>query len=117
MISKVNPNLKLKQAAYVKIPVGGGVRVHKDTDTIQGRRTCITWALSSIKDFSPVIFYNDDKTFNEEVYYEDKPLILNTGKYHSVDNETESRYSYQICFYDPIETLVELDKKGELFIW
>ena len=116
LISKVNPKLTLKQAAYVKIPVGGGVRVHKDTDSIPGRRTCITWALSSIKDFSPVIFYNEDKTFNEKVYYKEKPLILNTSKYHSVDNETEPRYSFQLCFYETIEEILELYKKGKVFI-
>ena len=103
IMSKVNSKLTLKQAAFVKMPIKGGIKIHKDTDTIPGRRTCITWALSPIKDFSPVIFYNEDKTFNEKVYYEKKPLIINTSKYHSVDNQIEPRYTFQLCFYETIE--------------
>ena len=60
--------------------------------------------------------YNDDKTFNEDVYYQEKPLIVSTAKNHCCFNESkEPRYTFQICFYDPIERLAELDQKGELF--
>ncbi len=117
LINKTNSKLKFFIAAYVKFASGGGVRIHKDTDTVPGRASSITWALSPLKDFSPIRFYNEDKTFNEDVYYKEKPLLVNTNNYHTVDNKSEQpRYSFQLCFYDPIEKLVELDQKGELFI-
>ena len=117
LVNKTNPKLKFFIAAYVKFADNNGVVTHKDTDTIVGRRSCVNWALSPLKQFPPIRFYNEDKTFNEDVYYKEKPLIVNTGNYHSVNNTSgQPRYSFQICFYDPIETLVKLDQKGELFI-
>jgi hypothetical protein len=34
----------------------------------------------------------------------------------SKDESGVDRISFQICFYDPIEKLAELDQRGELFI-
>ena len=49
------------------------------------------------------------------MYYSKKPLIINTSNYHSVHNNNFNRYTFQLCSNDPIEKLVELDKKNELF--
>ena len=58
-----------------------------------------------------------DETFVETVYYGEKPLIITTRNNHSCNNESEvDRISFQLCFYDPIEKLAELDQRGELFI-
>ena len=43
--------------------------------------------------------------------------VINTRKYHSVDNTSKyDRYCFQLCYYDPIEKLVDLDLQGKLFI-
>tara|TARA_B100000214_G_scaffold350601_1_gene304393 strand:+ start:4051 stop:4617 length:567 start_codon:yes stop_codon:yes gene_type:complete len=115
-VDRVNPKLKFFIADFIKFAPKDGIFIHKDDHL--GRASCITWALyPPLKDFSPVKYYNEDKTFQEAVYYEDKPLIISTRNYHSCNNESEvARYTFQICFYDSIEKLAALDKKGELFI-
>jgi hypothetical protein len=123
LVSRVNPNLKFFIAVFMKFAPNDGTGIgsnnygiHKDDHL--GRTSCITWALyPELKDFSPVKYYNEDETFNEAVYYKEKPLIITTRNNHSVDNKSEkARYTFQICFYDSIEKLAELDQKGELFI-
>ena len=124
MINKTNPKLGFFIAVFMKFAPKDGTGIgsknygiHKDDH--RGRTSCITWALyPELKDFSPIKYYNEDETFNEAVYYKEKPLIITTRNNHSVDNKSEeARYTFQICFYDPIEKLAELDQKGELFIW
>ena len=116
LVNKVYPKLIFFIADFIKFAPKDGIFIHKDDHL--GRTSCITWALyPDLKDFSPVKYYNEDKSFNEAVYYEDKPLIITTRNNHSCNNESEvARYTFQICFYDSIEKLAELDQKGELFI-
>ena len=123
MINKTNPKLNFFIAVFMKFAPNDGTGIgnnnygiHKDDHL--GRTSCITWALyPELKDFSPIKYYNEDETFNEAVYYKEKPLIITTRNNHSVDNKSEkARYTFQICFYDSIEKLAELDQKGELFI-
>ena len=118
LVNRVNPTLKFFMADFGKFSSKETIAIHKDTDTVSGRDSNITWALyPELKDFSPIQYWNEDKTFNEVVNYEKKPLIVNTKKYHSVDNTSEyDRYTFQLCFYDPIEKLVDLDLQGKLFI-
>ena len=115
LVNKINPKLKYSGAVFVKFASKDGIFIHIDDHL--GRASCITWALyPPLKDFSPVKYYNEDETFNETVYYEEKPLIITTRNNHSCNNESEvDRYTFQLCFYDPIEKLAELDQKGELF--
>ena len=115
MINSINPKLKFSIANFTKFAPNDYLFIH--TDDHHGRATCITWALyPSLNDFSPVKYYNEDETLNEVIYYEKNPLIITTKNKHSCKNEsTEYRYTFQICFYDPIETLAELDQKEELF--
>ena len=116
LVNKTNSKLKFFIADFIKFYPKVGIHPHKDDHL--GRASCITWALyPSLKDFCPIKYYNEDKTFNEEVYYEKKPLIITTRNNHSCSNESEvERYTFQLCFYDPIEKLAELDQKDELFI-
>ncbi len=116
VVNRVNPNLKFFIANFLKFGPKAGLFIHKDGHL--GRATCITWALyPPLKDFSPISYYNEDETFVETVYYREKPLIITTRNNHSCNNESEvDRISFQICFYDPIEKLAELDQRGELFI-
>ena len=117
LVNKINPKLKFFVVDYIRFAPMDDITIHKDTDTVPGRASCITWPLyPELKDFSPVKYYNDDKTFNDDVYYQEKPLIVSTAKNHCCFNGSqEARFTFQICFYDPIERLAELDQKGELF--
>tara|TARA_B100000073_G_C23724433_1_gene568773 strand:- start:1839 stop:2357 length:519 start_codon:yes stop_codon:yes gene_type:complete len=116
LINKVNPKLKFWIADFIKFAPKKGIVVHKDD--LPGRTSCITWALSpSLDKFSPIKYYDENEKFVEEVYYKEKPLIITTQNNHNCFNDSEEiRYTFQICFYDKIEKLVELDQKGKLFI-
>ena len=118
IVNRVNPTLKFFIANFAKFTSNDYIVIHKDTDTVPGRSSNITWALyPEIKDYTPIQYWNDDKTFNEVVDFEKKPLVINTRKYHSVDNTSKyDRYCFQLCYYDPIEKLVDLDLQGKLFI-
>jgi hypothetical protein len=117
IIKKVNPKLNFFAAICLKFPPDVGLFIH--TDDHPGRATCITWPLQpELKDYTPVKYYNSSEEYIETVHYGEMPLILNTTLNHSVpNNESEKdRICFQLCFYDPIETLAELDERGELFI-
>jgi len=116
LVNKMNPTLKFFIADFIKFAPKKGIVPH--TDDLPGRSSCITWALSpSLDKFSPIKYYDENEKLVEEIYYKEKPLIITTENTHNCFNDSdETRYTFQICFYDKIEKLVELDKKGELFI-
>ena len=114
-INRINPQCNFFIATFIKFASKANIYIHKDDHL--GRSSSITWALQpSLENFSPVKYYNEDQTFNESVYYESNPLIISTRNWHSCENPyKEDRYTFQLCYYNNIEELAELDKKGELF--
>ena len=118
MTSLINSSLNFCSALYIHFGVNQGTMPHIDHNT--NRKTIIAWALSPFIDlFSPITYYSDYKTVIETVYYTYNPLIFSTQSMHSVGFETKNnydRYSFQLCFADPIEKLVELEQQGKLFV-
>lgn len=116
LISMLNSDINFTGAVFVHFFPNDSIFPHSDDDSL--RASCITWALApSINNFAPVNYYTEcnEEAYEETVYYSKKPLIINTSNYHSVHNNNFNRYTFQLCSNDPIEKLVELDKKNELF--
>jgi hypothetical protein len=117
IINLINPSLNFYNVLFMYFPVGKFTAIHTDGQVT--RKSVITWALSPLETFSPTTFYTADRKIIETVYYNSKPLIFSTDCYHSVGLEVKNnhnRYSFQICFMDPIEKLVELEQQGKLFV-
>jgi len=114
-INRINPQCNFFIATFIKFASKANIFIHKDNHL--GRSSSITWALyPNLENFSPVKYYDEEQSFNESVYYESNPLIISTRNYHSCENlYKEDRYTFQLCYYNSIEELAELDKKGELF--
>ena len=64
--------------------------------------------LAILPSFASFDIQNENK---ETIYHQINrilPGVDNTSKY--------DRYCFQLCYYDPIEKLVDLDLQGKLFI-
>jgi hypothetical protein len=117
MINLINPSLKLHNVLYMYFQKGASTPIHLDEN--EHRRTVIAWALSPLETFSPITFYTTYREIIETVYYTSKPLMFNPLNYHSVGLEVKNnydRYSFQLCYNEPIGKLIELEQQGKLFV-
>lgn len=118
ILKKFNPKLIMhedKVVAFIKFGAGGGIFPH--TDDNPKRSTVFAWAVNTDpRNFVPILFHNpEDKSIVDRAYYTYKGLVFNTQSMHSVKPSSLDRISLQICFYNPIEEVYDLYRKGELF--
>lgn len=114
IINSFHPDLKItyKQAQLFQMLPGQRGVLHKDTDRTAG----ILFPITPIgNNFSPILFYNEQKELVESLNYSNKAMILNVLKYHNVEYTNDVRVNFQIDFHIPYEELVNLYNEGRLF--
>jgi len=114
IIDSFHPDLNItyKQAQLFQMNPGQKGILHKDTDRSAG----VLFPIAPIgDDFSPIMFYDEQKEFVAELNYSKQAIILNVLKYHNVKYTNVVRINFQIDFHIPYAKVVELYKSGNLF--
>lgn len=114
IIDSFHPSLNVtyRQAQLFQMMPGQRGVLHKDTD----RTTGILFPITPIGDnFSPIMFYNEQKELVESLNYSNNAIILNVLKYHNVEYTDHIRVNFQIDFHIPYQQLVDLFNQGKLF--
>jgi hypothetical protein len=105
-------NVTYRQAQLFQMMPGQRGVLHKDTDRTAG----ILFPITPIGDnFSPIMFYNEQKELVESLNYSNNAIILNVLKYHNVEYTDHIRVNFQIDFHIPYQQLVNLFNQGKLF--
>ena len=106
---KINPELEYGGALFIKFHANAVIETHIDDH--KGRSTVIAFPLSpEWPHFAPITYNGVD------THYKERPLVLNTQIEHSVTNNNYDRYSYQLCFGDTIDKIIELDLQNKIFV-
>lgn len=114
IIDSFHPDLNVtyQQAQLFQMLPGQRGVLHKDTDRTAG----ILFPITPIGDnFSPIMFYNEQKELVESVNYSRNAIILNVLKYHNVEYTNHVRINFQIDFHIPYNDLVQLYQAGKMF--
>lgn len=106
---KINPELEYGGALFIKFHAHTIIETHIDDH--KGRSTVIAFPLSpDWPHFAPITYNGVD------THYTEQPLVLNTQVEHSVTNNNYDRYSYQLCFGESIDKIIELDLQNKIFV-
>ena len=114
IIDSFHPDLNVtyKQAQLFQMLPGQCGVLQKDTDRTVG----VLFPITPIgDDFSPIMFYNEQKELVEYLNYSRDAIILNVLKYHNVEYTNKVRVNFQIDFHIPYSDLVNLHNQGRLF--
>lgn len=114
IIDSFHPDLNIthKQAQLFQMNPGQKGILHKDTDRAAG----VLFPITPIGDnFSPIMFYDEQKEFVADLNYSNQAIILNVLKYHNVKYTNTVRINFQIDFHIPYAEVVKLYTSGNLF--
>jgi hypothetical protein len=114
IIDSFHPDLNItyKQAQLFQMKPGQSGFLHKDTDRSVG----VLFPITPVgDDFSPIMFFNEEKEFVTDLNYSNAAIILNVLKYHNVKTTNTIRINFQIDLHIPYAEVVELYKNGKLF--
>lgn len=105
-------NITFNDAQLFQMLPGQQGVLHKDTDRMCG----ILFPITPIgEEFSPILFYNEEKQKISELNYSDNAIILNVLKYHNVAPTNLVRVNFQIDFHIPYSEVVDLYLNNKLF--
>lgn len=114
IIDSFDPSLNItyKQSQlFQMLPNQQGI-LHKDTD----RKCGILFPITPIKNnFSPILFYDDNKNMVNEINYGNQAIIINVLKYHNVKKTNHVRINFQIDLNIKFEEVISLYNEGKLF--
>jgi hypothetical protein len=114
IIDSFHPDLNItyKQAQLFQMNPGQKGILHKDTDRSAG----VLFPITPVGDeFSPIMFFNEEKEFVTELNYSNSAIILNVLKYHNVKYTNRVRVNFQIDFHISYAEVVELYRNRNLF--
>lgn len=112
----IQPQHTVQAAVYVRFQPWTNIFPHVD-DNLE-RSTCLTFPLAPEPEaFAPTIFF-ENETDNKPaavVYWDGRPVALNTREIHAVHNNGHTRYTFQLCFDIVLGDFMKLHNNGEIF--
>ena len=115
MFDLIQPNITITASGFIRFLPGRHTVPHVD-DSL-ARTTALTFPLTpEPKWFAPTIGFKPNSMKPETVmYWDGRPGLLNTRERHAVYNNKYPRHTFQICFREPLDDVLELHKHGKLF--
>jgi len=99
--------MPLSVTKFVLVRHDPGCRVMPHRDRNPMRSTVIATAITPRQHYADTVFWQGDQEV-ARCCWSDQSVILDTQQTHSLENGLETRISFQLCFREPFDTVVNL---------